>query len=39
MSIRTSFGPWTLFAAVCWIGGLVVSGIVIWHLWRDWPIG
>jgi len=36
MRDRKEFGLWSLFAAVAWISGLVVAGIVIYHLWTDW---
>ena len=36
MTVRTRFGLWTLFAAVAWIAGLIMAGVVIWRLWTDW---
>ena len=36
MSDKTRFGIWTLLAAIAWIVGLIMAGIVIYHLWTDW---
>jgi membrane protein DedA with SNARE-associated domain len=36
MSAPTRFGLWTLFAAICWIAGLITAGVVIWHMWKTW---
>jgi hypothetical protein len=36
MKIRTRFGLWTLFGAIGWLGGLILAGYAIWHLWTDW---
>jgi hypothetical protein len=36
MSKKTRFGVWSLLAAIGWITGLIMAGIVIYHLWTDW---
>jgi hypothetical protein len=38
MTVRTRFGLWTLFAAIAWIAGLIMAGVVIWRLWAEWPL-